>query len=88
MAAELTCERPSSRVADPAAARPLQFALQLGLAALWKSWGIVPDRLLGDGIGEVGTAYLAGNLSLEDAARILAEPDPGDRSYLRKKSPS
>ena len=59
MADELTRERPSSRVADPDAARPVQFALQLGLAALWKSWGIVPDRLLGDGVGEIAAAYLA-----------------------------
>ena len=75
LAAELMNELPSSLVSDPAAARPVQFALQLGLAALWKSWGIVPDRLLGDGIGEVATAYLAGHLSLDDAARIAAGPD-------------
>ena len=84
LAAELTSERPSSRLDDPAAARPVQFALQLGLAALWKSWGIVPDRLLGDGIGEVAAAYLAGNLSLEDAARIAAGPDRETAPFAEK----
>ena len=84
LAAELRSERPSSRLVDPAAARPVQFALQLGLAALWKSWGIVPDRLLGDGIGEVAAAYLAGNLSLEDAARIAAGPDRETTPFAEK----
>ena len=60
------------------------FALQLGLAALWKSWGIVPDRLLGDGIGEVAAAYLAGNLRLEDAARIAAGPDRETAPFAEK----
>jgi amino acid adenylation domain-containing protein len=83
-AAELMNEPPSSLVSDPAAARPVQFALQLGLAALWKSWGIVPDRLLGDGIGEVTAAYLAGNLSLEDAARIAAGPDRETAPFAEK----
>ena len=66
---------PSSRIGDPDSARPIQFALQVGLAALWKSWGIVPDRVVGDGIGRVAAAFVAGTLSLEDAARIIAEPD-------------
>ncbi len=84
LAAELRSERPSSRLVDPAATRTVQFALQLGLAALWESWGIVPDRLLGDGIGEVAAAYLAGNLSLEDAARIAAGPDRETAPFAAK----
>ena len=83
-AAELASERPSFRLADPAVARPIVFALQLGLAALWKSWGIVPDRLLGDGVGEVAAAYLAGNLRLEDAARIAAGPDRETAPFAEK----
>jgi amino acid adenylation domain-containing protein len=84
LAAELESERPSSRLADPAVARPVQFALQLGLAALWKSWGIVPDRLLGDGVGEVAAAHLSGNLSLDDAAQIVAEADRETAPFAEK----
>ncbi len=73
-AAELTADKPSSRIGKPEVDRPVQFTLQVALAALWESWGIVPSRVVGDGIGEVAAAYVAGNLSLEDAARIAAEP--------------
>ena len=52
--------------------RPVQFTLEVALAALWESWGIVPNRVVGDGIGEVAASYVAGTLSLEDAARIAA----------------
>ena len=71
-AAELRASRSSSRIGDPAVDQPVQFALQVALAALWKSWGIVPERSVGDGIGEVTAAYVAGSLSLEDAATIIA----------------
>ena len=64
--------RSSSRIGDPAVDRAVQFALQVALAALWKSWGIVPERSVGDGIGEVTAAHVAGSLSLEDAATIIA----------------
>ena len=62
----------SSRIGDPAVDQVVQFALQVALAALWKSWGIVPERSVGDGIGEVTAAHVAGSLSLEDAATIIA----------------
>ena len=71
-AAELLADGSFSRIGDPAVDRAVQFALQVGLAALWKSWGIVPERSVGDGIGEVTAAYVAGSLSLEDAATIIA----------------
>ena len=84
LTADLRGELPSSRLGDPAFTRPLQCALQLGLAAVWKAWGIVPDRLLGDGIGEVASAYLAGTLTLEDAARIAAQPDHATAPFAEK----
>ena len=81
LATELMAGAPSARQGDPTRDRPVQFALQVALAALWDSWGIVPDRIVGDGIGEIAAAYVAGMLSLEDAARIVAhrEPEAGDR---------
>ena len=41
-AAELMADEPSSRIGEAAADRPVQFILQVALAALWESWGIVP----------------------------------------------
>jgi len=74
-AAELIADTSSSRIGEPEVDRPVRFALQVALAALWESWGIVPGRAVGDGIGEVTAAHVAGLMSLEDAARQVAGPD-------------
>ncbi|HEX8145175.1 MAG TPA: beta-ketoacyl synthase N-terminal-like domain-containing protein [Pyrinomonadaceae bacterium] len=46
-------------------------AIQLALAALWRSWGIEPDAVVGHSMGEVAAAHVAGFLSLEDAIRVI-----------------
>src|SRR5262249_3307031 len=44
---------PHARVlADEDAAEPLTLAVQVGLAALWRSWGVEPEVVLGHGVGE------------------------------------
>ena len=74
-------DRSSSRIGKADVDRPVQFIVQVALAALWESWGVVPSRVVGDGIGEVAAAYVTGNISLEDAARIVAEPIQGTSRF-------
>ena len=51
--------------------QPMLFAIEIALAALWRSWGIEPDAVVGHSMGEVAAFYVSGALSLEDAARII-----------------
>ncbi|GAB4194997.1 MAG: hypothetical protein OHK0022_11420 [Roseiflexaceae bacterium] len=41
------------------------------LAQLWRSWGLQPQLLLGDRLGECVAACLSGVLSLEDMLRVV-----------------
>jgi myxalamid-type polyketide synthase MxaE and MxaD len=61
-------------------AQPAIFAVQVALAALWRSWGIVPDVVVGHSLGEVAAAVAAGTLWLEDGVRVVYQ-----RSRLMKK---
>jgi amino acid adenylation domain-containing protein/non-ribosomal peptide synthase protein (TIGR01720 family) len=69
--AELTAEESVSRLQETAIAQPAIFAVQAGLAELWRSWGILPDAVVGHSVGEVAAGYIAGVLSLEDAVRVI-----------------
>jgi acyl transferase domain-containing protein/NADPH:quinone reductase-like Zn-dependent oxidoreductase/thioesterase domain-containing protein/acyl carrier protein len=54
-------------------AQPALFALQVGLAAVWRDRGVEPAGLVGHSVGEVAAAHLAGALSFEDAVRVIYE---------------
>lgn len=54
-------------------AQPALFAVEMGLARLWQSWGFEPDVVLGHSVGQYSAACVAGVFSLEDGARLLAE---------------
>lgn len=67
---ELLAPEEQSRMAETEVAQPANFAVQLGLADLWRSWGIEPDGIVGHSTGEVAAQYLAGVLSFEDAVKV------------------
>jgi acyl transferase domain-containing protein/surfactin synthase thioesterase subunit len=58
---------------ETAYTQPALFAVQAGLVALWGSWGIVPDVVLGHSVGEFAAAYCAGVYTLEQVLGLLAE---------------
>ena len=60
-----------SRLSEVDIIQPALFAIQVGLAALWRSWGIVPQAVVGHSLGEVAAAYVAGALDLDDAVRVV-----------------
>ena len=67
---KLIADEKTSQVQETRIGQPAIFALQVGLAALWRSWGIEPAAVLGHSAGEMAATYIAGALSLKDAVRI------------------
>lgn len=68
---ELQRDQASSRVDETRVTQPAIFAVQIGLAARWRAWGIAPTAVLGHSFGEVAASHVAGALTLEDAARVI-----------------
>ncbi len=68
---ELGRDEQTSRMNETEFAQPAIFALQVALAALWKSWGIQPSAVVGHSVGEVAAAHEAGVLDLPAAIRVI-----------------
>ncbi|WP_194821348.1 type I polyketide synthase [Micromonospora sp. S-DT3-3-22] len=52
--------------------QPALFAVMVSLAALWQSYGLRPEAVVGHSQGEIAAACVIGALSLSDAARVVA----------------
>lgn len=51
--------------------QPLLFGVMVSLAAQWRALGVQPDAVIGHSQGEIAAAYIAGALSLRDAAMVV-----------------
>lgn len=64
--------RGRERLTDTAWIQASIFTVQVALTALWESWGVRPAAVVGQSMGEVAAAHVAGALSLEDSVLVLA----------------
>ncbi|MEU6767616.1 SDR family NAD(P)-dependent oxidoreductase [Streptomyces sp. NPDC046853] len=56
---------------SPEIARAVRFAHTVSLAEVWRSYGVVPHRIVAETGGAVAAACVAGSLSLRDAVRAV-----------------
>nr|WP_269218608.1 beta-ketoacyl synthase N-terminal-like domain-containing protein [Streptomyces clavuligerus] len=52
--------------------QPVLWAVMVSLASVWRGFGVVPAAVVGHSQGEIAAAVVAGGLSLEDGARVVA----------------
>jgi polyketide synthase 12 len=52
--------------------QPALFAMMVSLARMWAHYGVRPTCVVGHSQGEIAAACVAGGLSLEDAAKVVA----------------
>ncbi|RKN10669.1 SDR family NAD(P)-dependent oxidoreductase [Streptomyces radicis] len=57
---------------DVTVVQPALFSVMVSLARQWQALGVRPDAVVGHSQGEIAAAYIAGALSLDDAARLIA----------------
>ncbi|MBX9258982.1 SDR family NAD(P)-dependent oxidoreductase [Desmonostoc muscorum CCALA 125] len=72
----------SDKIAAPSLIDPGLFVIEYALAELLMSWGVRPEAMIGEGIGEYVAAAIAGVFSLEDALAIVA--NKGQLQRLKK----
>ncbi|MFO0590647.1 MAG: type I polyketide synthase [Polyangiaceae bacterium] len=68
---EIHAGEAESRLGEIDVVQPLLFAIEVALGALWQAWGVEPACVIGHSMGEAAAAYLAGILTMEDAAKVI-----------------
>ena len=68
---DLVCDSRDEWLRQTPLVQPAIFALQVALAKWWNSRGVTPDAVVGQSMGEVAAAYIAGALSLADAVKVI-----------------
>ncbi|MFI0449066.1 SDR family NAD(P)-dependent oxidoreductase [Actinomadura sp. 6N118] len=56
---------------DVTTTMPVLFAIQIGLARMWTSYGVTPGAVIGHSMGEIAAAVVAGAITLEDAVKVI-----------------
>lgn len=51
--------------------QPVLVGMQLALTELWRSYGVIPDAVIGHSMGEVSAAVVAGALTPEQGLRVI-----------------
>ncbi|MCP6760236.1 MAG: SDR family NAD(P)-dependent oxidoreductase [Fischerella sp. CENA71] len=75
-------ETASQKLKQPNIAQSVLFAVEYALAELLMSWGVSPEAMIGDGIGEYVAAAIAGVFSLGDGLAMVA--NQGQLQLLKK----
>jgi acyl transferase domain-containing protein/NAD(P)-dependent dehydrogenase (short-subunit alcohol dehydrogenase family)/acyl carrier protein len=68
---QIYAEESASRIDETEVTQPAIFMVQVGLASLLNSWGVLPDAVVGHSTGELAAAHISGALSLADAVRAV-----------------
>lgn len=68
---ELSADEAASHIDEARVAQPAIFVLQYALTALWQSWGIAPDAIVGHSVGEIAASCAAKAISLDDAIQVV-----------------
>ncbi|MFD3663675.1 SDR family NAD(P)-dependent oxidoreductase [Streptomyces sp. NPDC058659] len=65
--------------------QPVTFAVMVSLARVWQHHGVTPQAVVGHSQGEIAAACVAGALSLDDAARVVALRSKSIAAHLAGK---
>ncbi|EFA78203.1 hypothetical protein PPL_08853 [Heterostelium album PN500] len=61
----------STDIHKPILAQPSLFIFQVALVELYKHWGLNPSIVLGHSFGEMTSAYVSGNISLDESVKLV-----------------
>ncbi|RSS55942.1 SDR family NAD(P)-dependent oxidoreductase [Streptomyces sp. WAC01280] len=65
--------------------QPVTFAVMVSLARVWQHHGVIPQAVIGHSQGEIAAAYVAGALTLDDAARVVTLRSKSIAAHLAGK---